>query len=51
MSHLGTKAHPLHRKPALHRYLRRSRRFWRWYFKLNRLCVELGLEVNYSKEV
>ena len=44
----GTRGHPLHRKPAVHSYVSKSRKFWRFFIRLNRLCLELGLE--YDKE-
>lgn len=42
--------HQLHRKPAIHRRTIRSRRFWRYWLRLGRLCVELGVkEVTLSR--
>lgn len=39
-----TKSHQLHRKPAVHRLVRRSRRVWRLYWKVNRLFVQIGFD-------
>jgi len=46
---MATKSHPLHRKEAIHAKVIKSRRFWRWFIKLNKLCLELGLEVTHER--
>jgi len=44
MKRVGTKSHPLHRKESVARYVVRSRRVWRLYWRLNKLFVQLGFE-------
>lgn len=39
-----TASHPVHRKGAVSRRVIKSRRFWRWFVRLNNTCIELGLE-------
>ncbi len=49
MQKQDSKSHKLHRKESVHRFTQKNRRFWRWFVKLNRLCLELGLEYKSEK--
>jgi len=42
----GSKSHKLHRKASVARYIQRNRRIWRLYWRLNKIFIELGLEVD-----
>ena len=40
----GTKSHPVHRKAGIHKQIRRSKAFWRYYFRLNLIFLKLEME-------
>ena len=39
-------AHQTHKKQAIAYKVNNSRRFWRWWCRLGKICFELGLEYN-----
>jgi hypothetical protein len=39
---MATKSHPLHRKSSIARKFRPGRRCWKFYWRIQKLLVELG---------
>lgn len=43
--------HSVHRKEAIAYKVNTSKRWWRWYARIGRLCVEAGVEYRVKRDV
>ena len=44
-------AHHPHRKAAIHEKINKSRKYWRWHMRLNRLFMKLEIERKEKRDV